>query len=31
VNYAYERFSGMTPAEASLKAIEEIFTALRKS
>jgi orotidine-5'-phosphate decarboxylase len=31
VNYAYERFSGVTPAEASLKAIEEIYTALRKS
>lgn len=29
VNYAFERFPGLTPAEASLKAIEEIFTAMR--
>jgi orotidine-5'-phosphate decarboxylase len=29
VNYAYERFSGVTPAEASLKAMEEIFTAMK--
>jgi orotidine-5'-phosphate decarboxylase len=29
VNYAYERFPGITPAEASLKAMEEVFTALR--
>jgi orotidine-5'-phosphate decarboxylase len=29
VNYAYERFPGLAPAEASLKAMEEVFTALR--
>lgn len=29
VNYAYERFSSLTPAEASVKAIEEIFSAMR--
>jgi orotidine-5'-phosphate decarboxylase len=29
VNYAYERFPGLAPAEASLKAIEEVFSALR--
>jgi orotidine-5'-phosphate decarboxylase len=29
VNYAYERFPALTPAEASVKAIEEVFTALR--
>ena len=28
VNYAYERFSGTVPAEASLKAMEELLTAL---
>jgi orotidine-5'-phosphate decarboxylase len=27
VNYAFERFPGLTPAEASLKAMEEVFTA----
>jgi orotidine-5'-phosphate decarboxylase len=29
VNYAFERFPGLTPAEASLKAMEEVFSALR--
>jgi orotidine-5'-phosphate decarboxylase len=29
VNYAYTRFPTLTPAEASLKAMEEIFTAMR--
>jgi orotidine-5'-phosphate decarboxylase len=29
VNYAHERFTGLTPAEASLKAMEEIFTAMK--
>lgn len=29
VNYAYERFPSLAPAEASLKAIEEVFGALR--
>ncbi len=29
VNYAFARFSGMSPAEASVKAMEEIFTAMR--
>lgn len=29
VNYAYKRFPGLSPAEASLKAMEEIFTAMR--
>jgi len=29
VNYAFERFPGLTPAEASLKAMDEIFTAMR--
>jgi orotidine-5'-phosphate decarboxylase len=29
VNYAHERFPGLAPAEASLKAMEEIFTAMR--
>jgi len=28
VNYAYERFSGMTPAEASLKAMDELLKAM---
>jgi orotidine-5'-phosphate decarboxylase len=30
VNYAGERFPGLTPAEASLKAMEEILTAMGK-
>lgn len=29
VNYAYERFTGLSPADASVKAIEEIFSAMR--
>jgi orotidine-5'-phosphate decarboxylase len=29
VNYAFERFPGLTPAEASLKAMDEIFAAMR--
>jgi orotidine-5'-phosphate decarboxylase len=29
VNYAHERFPELTPAEASLKAMEEIFTAMK--
>lgn len=29
VNYAHDRFPGLTPAEASLKAMEEIFAAMR--
>jgi orotidine-5'-phosphate decarboxylase len=29
VNYAHTRFQSLTPAEASLKAMEEIFTAMR--
>jgi orotidine-5'-phosphate decarboxylase len=29
VNYAHERFPSLSPAEASLKAMEEIFSALR--
>jgi orotidine-5'-phosphate decarboxylase len=29
VNYAHDRFPGLTPAEASLRAMEEIFTAMR--
>ncbi len=28
VNYAYERFSGMSPAEASLKAVDELLKAM---
>jgi orotidine-5'-phosphate decarboxylase len=30
VNYAYERFSAMSPAEASLKAMEELFQGMSR-